>query len=118
MNYSDVFRNLRLMVEDQDCSSCALRQECGADVECWFLQIKNFVKLTCRETGAWIHPTDRLPPAGERVIIARVYEKDAPLRVEQAVYTGNDWWKVFGTNVKTRTVVAWTPMPDPPESPV
>ena len=104
------------MIDDQDCSSCALMNECGADVDCWFLQIKEFVKTACCPEGEWIAPSERMPKAGERVIIARVYEPGKPLRVEQAVYTAQqDWWKVFGANVKTKGVVGWMHMPEPPE---
>lgn len=63
----------------------------------------------------WISPRDRLPKAGVRVIIARVYEPGAPMRVEQAIYTGTDWWKIFGANLRTSSVAWWMPMPTPPE---
>ena len=27
----------------------------------------------------------------------------------------NDWWHVYGTNVKSKNVLFWMPMPEPPE---
>ena len=61
----------------------------------------------------WIDPAERLPKEFERVIIARVYDPREPLRVEQAIYQPGGWWKVFGTNC--RKILAWRPMPAPPE---
>ena len=61
----------------------------------------------------WISTAERLPEAGEIVIIARLYEKGRPMKVEQARMMRDGWWKVFGTNVKR--VPYWMPMPEPPE---
>ena len=64
------------------------------------------------ERQRWIPVAEELPPIGERVIVARVYDPRVPLRVEQGVLTGCGWWKVYGANVKR--VLFWMPMPEPP----
>ena len=104
---------MRRMVDFQSCGDCELEHVCEQGEDCVFQTTwKALAKVP-----EWISPVDRLPPAGVRVIIARVYEPGKPLRVEQAVYTAQqDWWKVFGTNVKTKGVVGWMHMPDPPEA--
>lgn len=63
----------------------------------------------------WISVKDRLPKKYVPVIVARIYEKDKPLKVEAGMFTENGWWKVYGTNVKR--VSYWMPMPEPPEEP-
>lgn len=65
------------------------------------------------QTSGWIDPAEQLPEVFQRVIIARVYASDEPLRVEQAIYQPGGWWKVYGTNC--RKIKAWQPMPEPPE---
>lgn len=60
----------------------------------------------------WIPVTERLPEVLRWVIVCR--EADAGVRkVEQGMYTGNGWWKVYGTNVKR--IICWMPMPEPPK---
>lgn len=61
----------------------------------------------------WISTADALPPVGVKVIIARVFEVGQPLRVETGTRDINDWWRVYGTNVKR--VSYWMPLPLPPE---
>lgn len=61
----------------------------------------------------WISVKDKLPEAFAPVIVARPYEKDKPLKVEQGYYHGNGWWKVYGCNVKR--ISFWMPMPEPPK---
>lgn len=65
------------------------------------------------ERQRWIPVSERLPAIGERVLVARVYAKDLPLRVEQGTYSVGGWWRVYGANVKR--VEYWRPMPLPPE---
>lgn len=62
----------------------------------------------------WISTKQILPEKNVPVLIARVYEKGKPLKVEQAWLTSAGWWKVFGTNCK-KGVLYWMPMPEPPE---
>lgn len=66
------------------------------------------------ERQRWIPVAEELPPIGERVIVARVYDPREPLRVEQGTLTEGGWWKVYGAN--TRHVEYWMPMPEPPET--
>lgn len=61
----------------------------------------------------WISTKDRLPKPYERVIVARVYDVNGPLRVEAGMLTEGGWWKVFGTNVKK--IAYWMPLPEPPK---
>jgi len=61
----------------------------------------------------WHDPDVDLPKMGTPVIIARVKDPEQPLRVEQACLTPGEWWKIWGGNV--RRIVAWMPMPEPPE---
>jgi hypothetical protein len=62
----------------------------------------------------WIPVTERLPKDNERVLIARVIGKNEPLVVQQAFRSSNGWWKVFGTNLRDKSVKFWMPMPTPP----
>ncbi len=62
----------------------------------------------------WISTAERLPKSNERVLIARVYEKNGPLVVEQAFRFSDGWWKVYGTNLRDKSVKFWMPMPTPP----
>ena len=64
----------------------------------------------------WINTNEKLPEKFVPVIVARVYEKGKPLRVEQGMLTINGWWKVYGTNVKR--VSFWMPFPEPPKEDV
>lgn len=112
MTNEDMLRHMRRMVDFQSCGDCELEHVCEQGEGCVFQTVREAVE----KVPEWISPADRLPPAGVRVIIARVYEPGKPLRVEQAVYTAQqDWWKVFGANVKTKGVVGWMHMPEPPE---
>lgn len=65
------------------------------------------------EPSGWISTADALPPVGMKVIVARVFEVGQPLRVETGTRDINDWWRVYGTNVKR--VSYWMPLPEPPE---
>lgn len=62
----------------------------------------------------WFAPTEFLPKLGERVLICR--KRDGNLLVEQAFYDGvyNASWKVYGS--KCKRIIAWRPMPKPPEA--
>ncbi len=68
--------------------------------------------------SGWISTAERMPPMRERVLIARVYEKDGPLIVEQSYRSQEGWWKVFGTNLRDKSVKFWMPMPEPPKGEV
>ena len=46
------------------------------------------------------------------VLICREKEKGKPI-VEQGCKDVGGWWKVYGTRV--RNIIAWAPMPQPPE---
>ena len=63
--------------------------------------------------SGWIRKDERLPERYVRVLVARAYEKNAPLRVEQGMLCEGGWWKVYGANVKD--VRYWMPLPAPPE---
>ena len=58
----------------------------------------------------WIPVTEQLPKPYERVIVAREFEPENPMKVEQGMLTEGGWWKVYGTNVR-RGVLFWMPMP-------
>lgn len=60
---------------------------------------------------SWISPKDRMPEKLQPVIICREVDK-GEYKVEQGHFTGNGWWKVYGTNVKR--IICWMPMPEPP----
>ena len=62
----------------------------------------------------WISTEESLPKPYKGVIIARVYEKGEPLRVEAGMLESHGWWKVYGANVK-KGVLYWMPLPEPPE---
>ena len=61
----------------------------------------------------WIPAVEQIPKPYERVIVAREYEPEHPLKVEQGMLTEGGWWKVYGTNVKR--ISYWMPMPEAPE---
>jgi len=63
--------------------------------------------------NGWISTKERMPEHLKPVIVARIYEKGAPMKVEQGYLQPGGWWKVYGTNVKR--VSYWMPMPEPPE---
>ena len=65
-----------------------------------------------KHMSEWISPEEQMPEPFQRVIVARIYERGEPLRVEQGMWT-NGWWKVYGANV--RKVSYWMPMPEPPD---
>ena len=56
----------------------------------------------------WISVKEKLPEGGERVIVAR---KDG--KVEQGYKNVGNWWRVYGTRVKT--ITHWMPMPSGPD---
>ncbi|MCD8124258.1 MAG: DUF551 domain-containing protein [Lachnospiraceae bacterium] len=60
----------------------------------------------------WIPVMERLPKPYANVILCRP-DADGKMVVEQGFYGGTDWWKVHGT--RTKKVVAWMPLPEPPE---
>ena len=78
-------------------------------------EIKTWDSIGGYSVDPWISTKDRKPPLYERVLIARVYEAGAPLKVEQATLLPDGWWKVFGTNCKR--VDYWMPMPKAPAAP-
>lgn len=55
----------------------------------------------------WISVKEKLPEVGERVIVAR---KDG--KVEQGCKDVGDWWRVYGTRVKS--ITHWMPLPSSP----
>lgn len=61
----------------------------------------------------WKDPAKEYPPLYKPVLVARVFEKGKPLKVEQGYAAPNGWWRAYGTNV--RRVVAWMPLPEPPQ---
>lgn len=65
----------------------------------------------------WIKTSEELPEAYVPVLVARVYERGKPLRVEQGQRQDGGWWHVYGTNIKEKNVIYWMPMPEPPEVP-
>lgn len=80
----------------------------------------NEIYMQCenlREAG-WISTEERMPEDMERVLIARLYEKDGPLLVEQGYRYGGGWWKVYGSNLRDKSVPYWRPMPDAPRWPL
>ena len=56
-----------------------------------------------------------LPKVGEPVLIARRKNMDEPLRVEQGILLPGGKWKSFGHTFEPDNVIAWQPLPDPPE---
>lgn len=62
----------------------------------------------------WTDPADALPEFGQLVLIARMKDPNGPPIVEQARRDVNGWWHIYGTNV--RRILAWRPMPAPPEA--
>ena len=60
----------------------------------------------------WISVKDRLPAVGTPVIVCRPYAK-GERKVEQGCKDIGDWWRVYGTRVKT--VTHWMPFAEPPE---
>lgn len=59
-------------------------------------------------TEKWIPVSEQLPERFQPVIICRKGGK-----VETGWRDVNDWWRVYGTRVKT--VTHWMPMPEAPE---
>lgn len=57
---------------------------------------------------AWIRVEDRLPELFCSVIVCR---KDG--KVEAGQKDVGDWWRVYGTRIKT--VSYWMPLPEPPK---
>ena len=57
---------------------------------------------------AWIRVEDRLPERFCPVIVCR---KDG--KVEAGQKDVGDWWRVYGTRIKT--VSYWMPLPEPPK---
>ena len=57
---------------------------------------------------AWIRVEDRLPEGFCPVIVCR---KDG--KVEAGQKDVGDWWRVYGTRIKT--VSYWMPLPEPPK---
>ncbi len=58
--------------------------------------------------AAWISVEDQLPERFRPVIVCR---KDG--RVESGQKDVGDWWRVYGTRIKT--VSYWMPLPKPPK---
>ena len=59
----------------------------------------------------WISVKKRLPERYTPVIVFRK-DKDGKPAVEQGCRDMNDWWRVYGTRVKS--VTHWMPMPEGP----
>lgn len=64
----------------------------------------------------WIKTSEKLPEPFVPVIVARIYKKGKPLKVEQGKLGIGDWWHVYGTNIKSKNVLFWMPMSEPPEA--
>lgn len=75
------------------------------------LEPKEVEALAKTRQPGWISPKDRMPEEFHPVIICREVDK-GEYKVEQGYFTGNGWWKVYGTNVKR--IICWMPMPEPP----
>lgn len=63
----------------------------------------------------WISVKDRLPDRFQPVIICREKNRGEYI-VEQGMRDIGDWWKVYGT--RTKKILCWMPMPEPPEEDV
>ncbi len=55
----------------------------------------------------WRSPTEEPPQVMEKILLCRV---DGT--VEQGFRDMGDWWKVYGTRIKTKQVAGWMPMPE------
>lgn len=62
----------------------------------------------------WIKAEDSLPERHVPVLVARLQQTDGTLRVEQGYRDFGEWWRVYGTRVKTNRIIARMLMPDPP----
>ena len=70
---------------------------------------KNGYETGKKEAGdKWVPTAERLPERFQPVIVCR---KDG--KVETGWRDVNDWWRVYGTRVKT--VTHWMPLPEPPK---
>lgn len=130
MTAQEIITALRICANDEradalSCKDCPYEKECDNQTGGAMLdriaanKIEELLKEVCelREAAAgaseWIRTEERPPDPLRPVIVARIYEKGKPLKVEQGMLTVNGWWKVYGTNVKK--VSYWMPMPQPPE---
>lgn len=61
----------------------------------------------------WVSPDESLPKFGEHVLICR--KRAGELLVEQAWFDSvyGAGWKIYGSHCKR--IIAWRPMPKPPE---
>ena len=64
------------------------------------------------EQMRWLKPEERLPDYAKRVLVCREIKRGKFIVQEGSRDVGG-WWKVYGTRVKH--IVAWRPLPDPPE---
>ena len=78
------------------------------------LEPENILKRLRLTAGSsfWIPVTERLPEAMQPVLICRPYDQDT-VKVEQGFREPGNWWKVYGTRV--RSVTHWMPLPEPPK---
>ena len=65
--------------------------------------------------ATWIPPSLKLPPVSVPVLIVRVCDYGAPVRVEPAVLRPDGNWKAIGHKIKMSSVRYWMLMPDPPK---
>lgn len=67
---------------------------------------------TQQDSSGWISVEDRMPEIFRPVIVCREKGKGKYV-VEQGCKDVGDWWKVYGTRIKT--VTHWMPLPEPPK---
>lgn len=63
-------------------------------------------------SSEWIPVTERLPDRFHPVLVCREKQKGVAI-VEQGYKDVGDWWKVYGTRIKS--VTHWRELPDPPK---
>lgn len=61
--------------------------------------------------GAWRDPVNDPPKGFVPVIVCREKAKGEYI-VEQGCKDVGDWWKVYGTRIKAKSVIGWQPFPD------
>ena len=139
MDYKDIANRLRKWANGETCEDCPAKDDlafCAADTirellsKVEELEARNKRLDESRENAnaacakweglyraelekkagkaAWIRVEDRLPERFCPVIVCR---KDG--KVEAGQKDVGDWWRVYGTRIKT--VSYWMPLPEPPK---
>lgn len=85
---------------DLDCAACSTDCPCRDCVE-----NNNF-----SWRGAWRDPVNDPPKNFVPVIVCREKSKGEYI-VEQGLKDVGDWWKVYGTRIKAKSVIGWQPFP-------